>query len=718
LTTGSQSGAAPAPDDLTGTSIGPYEVLSRLATGGMAELLLAKRTGIEGFQKVVVLKRILPHFANNPDFVDMFLHEARLAATLEHPNIVPVFDIGKAGDDYYFAMAYLHGRDVLAILRELTRRGDRMPVPIAIAIGAGVAAGLHHAHERVGYDGQPLGVVHRDVSPANAIVTFDGSVKLVDFGIAKAAAQTNVTRIGVRKGKAAYMSPEQCRGDPVDRRTDVWSLGIVLYEMLTMARVFRAESELAIMHKITSQDVVPPSRVTPDIPPALEEIVMRCLQRDPHRRWQTALELQRALEGYARTHAIGLGAEMLAEFLVGLFGGVPFPWTGPGAGASAPGLRPLTGPRSTSEPFGRSTPPTGPDAPTLPAAAPRVEQAPVVVAHRPGISSTMPDGSGAGFGGMPLPSALAPGPESSATMPDRALTYASSDSLPHEFGPPSPGSGEAALGSAIATDGTTRREPITDVTPPRRTALWIAASVIGMLGVGTLGWLAAGPRGQPTTPPSGERVAAGAPAPASTATATIAPAPMPADPGPSPADLEAWLAAVHQADPERALEYGTRHALLERLEASPLAARIDRRLQLSLDLQQATAAPRPCTVFGDALDGIAAQAELAWFATALASAQVPTPAVARNAGTPPDRPCTGLPERLADLQARSRPVATAASTKPSSTRTRRAKPSGTPRADGEPGSDAPPKQVPPRAPDPAPRDAHKLDDDELRPFRK
>ncbi|HWB74121.1 MAG TPA: protein kinase, partial [Nannocystaceae bacterium] len=155
--------------------IGPYEVLGHLATGGMAELLLARRVGIEGFQKVVVLKRILPMYAKNPDFVDMFLHEARLAATLEHPNIVQVFDIGKTDDDYYFAMAYLHGKDVLAVLRELTRRNERLPVVHAIAIACGIAAGLHHAHEQVGFDGQPLGIVHRDVSPANAIVTYDGS---------------------------------------------------------------------------------------------------------------------------------------------------------------------------------------------------------------------------------------------------------------------------------------------------------------------------------------------------------------------------------------------------------------------------------------------------------------------------------------------------------------------------------------------------------------
>jgi serine/threonine protein kinase len=306
--------------------IGPYEVLGRLATGGMAELLLARRIGIEGFQKVVVLKRILPMFARNPEFVEMFLHEARLAATLEHPNIVQVFDIGKSDDDYYFAMAYLHGKDLLGILRELIRRSERLPVVHAIAIATGVAAGLHHAHEQVGFDGQPLGIVHRDVSPANAIVTYDGSIKLVDFGIAKAAASADITRVGVRKGKAAYMSPEQCRGDTLDPRADIWSLGVVLYEMLTMARLYRADTDLALMHRIVSQDVPPPSSLAPDVPPALEQIVMRCLSRDRELRYANALDLQHALEACARTLGLGPSAGALGSFVRGLFGSPPLPW--------------------------------------------------------------------------------------------------------------------------------------------------------------------------------------------------------------------------------------------------------------------------------------------------------------------------------------------------------------------------------------------------------
>jgi serine/threonine protein kinase len=322
----SQLQSQPGPDPVRGAQIGPYEVLSRLALGGMAELLLARRVGIEGFQKLVVLKRFLPQYASNPDFVDMFLHEARLAAALEHPNIVQVFDIGKSGDDYYFAMAYLHGKDALAILRELGRTRQQLPVEHAIAIGLGIAAGLHHAHEQIGFDGQPLGIVHRDVSPANAIVTFDGTVKLVDFGIAKAAAQVNHTRAGVRKGKAAYMSPKQCRGDALDRRTDIWSLGVMLYELVTMTRLFRADNDLATMHRIVSMDAPSPRVVRPELPAEIEAIVLRCLRRDREQRYPTAAALQQDLDACAHTLGLRPGAAGLSTFLRGLYGTPPLPW--------------------------------------------------------------------------------------------------------------------------------------------------------------------------------------------------------------------------------------------------------------------------------------------------------------------------------------------------------------------------------------------------------
>ncbi|MFO0633865.1 MAG: serine/threonine-protein kinase [Nannocystaceae bacterium] len=392
------------------TRIGPYEVLTQLALGGMAELLLARRVGIEGFQKLVVLKRILPQYANNPEFVEMFLHEARLAATLEHPNIVQVFDIGKAGGDYFFAMAYLHGKDVLAILRELSGRGRALPLEHAIAIAMGVAAGLHHAHEQVGFDGQPLSIVHRDVSPANAIVTYDGTVKLVDFGIAKAAARANVTRVGVRKGKAAYMSPEQCKGDPLDRRTDLWSLGVVLYEMVTMARLFKADNDLAIMHRITALEIPPPSSRNPAVPPVLDAIIMRCLQRSPTARYATADALLRDLDGAAASLGLRPSPVRLGEFVRELFGSPPLP------SATTVGAVPATGPVTSSidvEP-GDGTPFSDPSDATRDLGASPPPQANTRIAAR--VTRALPHAAAQPEAGVPVPVGV-PVPTTRAAAP-------------------------------------------------------------------------------------------------------------------------------------------------------------------------------------------------------------------------------------------------------------------------------------------------------------
>jgi len=298
---------------------GEYEVLGRLARGGMAELFLARRVGIEGFNKVVVLKRILPHLAEDPEFLQMFLAEARIVATLEHPNIVHVSDIGKCGEDYFFTMAYVHGKDVLRILREQVKHGYILPIEHALTIVAGVCAGLHYAHEHVDFEGRPCGIVHRDVSPSNILVTWDGHVKLVDFGIAKAVSQTVVTRAGVRKGKIAYMAPEQCRAEDVDRRADIWAIGVILYELTTLRRLFKADHELGVMHRIVMGDIDLPSNVVSDYPPELEAIVMRCLRSDPNERWLTAMDIRRAIEGFARSHGLELSEATLGQYLRGLF---------------------------------------------------------------------------------------------------------------------------------------------------------------------------------------------------------------------------------------------------------------------------------------------------------------------------------------------------------------------------------------------------------------
>jgi formylglycine-generating enzyme required for sulfatase activity/tRNA A-37 threonylcarbamoyl transferase component Bud32 len=306
--------------------LGRYTLLHKLATGGMAEIYLAKTSGIEGFEKIVVLKRILPHLSANELFVSMFLDEARVAANLEHPNIVNVYDIGKAGDDYFFTMAYLHGEDLSNVLREAARAGRGVPLSLALYVVQAVCAGLHYAHEHAALDGTPLGIVHRDVSTTNVLVTYDGGVKLLDFGIAKAANQSKMTQVGVRKGKASYMSPEQCRAEPLDRRSDIFAIGILLWELTTMRGLFRADNELAVMSLIAHYDPPMPSSVVEGYPEELEAIVMKALARDREQRYATARELQDDLEAFVREYRLGSTAGELATMMRELFGPKPLPW--------------------------------------------------------------------------------------------------------------------------------------------------------------------------------------------------------------------------------------------------------------------------------------------------------------------------------------------------------------------------------------------------------
>ncbi|MFZ6178161.1 serine/threonine-protein kinase [Nannocystis pusilla] len=274
-------------------------MIRRLAGGGMGEVYLAAADGPAGFRKPAVIKRILPHFANDPEFVQMFVKEARLAAALDHPNIVRVYDFGEAGGSFFYVMEYLHGDSLAGLLPKLAQSDRRLPLVHALTVGLGVSAGLHFAHELRGPDDAPSGLVHRDVSPANVFLTGAGEVKLLDFGIAKVMSSTGVTRDGVRKGKVPYMSPEQCIGAPLDRRSDVFALGILLYEMTTMTRLYRADNEFATMNLITSGEVPPPSRRVADYPPALEAVVLKALSRDREHRHATALALHEDLERVA-----------------------------------------------------------------------------------------------------------------------------------------------------------------------------------------------------------------------------------------------------------------------------------------------------------------------------------------------------------------------------------------------------------------------------------
>jgi len=293
--------------------LGRYEIASRLAQGGMAELFLAQLPGIEGFAKRVVVKRVLPELARDRQFVQMFLEEARLAATLHHQNVVQVLDIGHDDAGYFFAMEYLHGADVGDVMRTLA--GRDLPLAIALEIIRGACAGLHHAHERK--------VVHRDVSPQNLFVTFDGGVKLLDFGIAKAVQQiaSHYTRTGTLRGKLPYMSPEQCQAESIDRRSDIFSLAVVLWEITVGERLFGAgnQSDFEILKAIVERDAPAPSSRKSGYPPALEAIVLKGLRRDRAARYQTCDELLGELETFMRASSTWASARDVAAFMKSLY---------------------------------------------------------------------------------------------------------------------------------------------------------------------------------------------------------------------------------------------------------------------------------------------------------------------------------------------------------------------------------------------------------------
>jgi serine/threonine protein kinase len=307
-----------------GTLFGRYACVHRLARGGMAELYLARHVDRPKLEKLWVIKRVMPHLAESPVFVQMFQNEARLASTLDHPNVAAVVDYGVSGEEHYLVMEYVHGKDGRALLGAASA-SEGLSLACALTIVTRVAAALHYAHERRDDEGKPLEIVHRDVSPSNVLLGYDGTVRLADFGIAKAVAQTNATRTGTIKGKAGYMSPEQCRGEAVDRRSDVFGLGVLLHELTTLRRAFFAPSDLAVMSKVVAGDFRRPREIVPDYPEALEAIVLRAMSVAREDRFPTARAFQEAVEAFARGRGMMLSSVELAGTVTGLFGSPPYP---------------------------------------------------------------------------------------------------------------------------------------------------------------------------------------------------------------------------------------------------------------------------------------------------------------------------------------------------------------------------------------------------------
>lgn len=283
---------APEPDG--GTVIGRYVVYDEIAAGGMASVHLARQIGAVGFSRTVAVKRLHAHLARDEEFSGMFLDEARLAARIRHPNVVEVLDVVHEEGELFLVMEFVHGEPLSRLVRAI--RPGAVPPRIAVAIVAGALHGLHAAHEATTEHGEPLHIVHRDVSPQNVMVGTDGIARVLDFGVAKAAHRVQTTQEGSVKGKIAYMPPEQLLGESVDRRADVYSAAVVLWEALAGERLFESDNQGRMIRRILDEPVLPPSSAVPGLARALDEVVMRGLERDPTRRWQTARELATALE--------------------------------------------------------------------------------------------------------------------------------------------------------------------------------------------------------------------------------------------------------------------------------------------------------------------------------------------------------------------------------------------------------------------------------------
>jgi len=298
--------------------IGPYLLHKKVATGGMAELFLSDYVREDGFRRRVAVKRILPHLAQNPDFIRMFTREARLAALLHHPNVIQIFDYGKIGNAYFIAMEYIDGKDLGEILWAL-KQG--LPVDLGIYIISEICKGLDYSHsKRDDKTREPLNIVHRDITPQNLLISYQGEVKISDFGISKARSEPSFTQAGVIKGKLSYLSTEQALGEPVDHRADIYALGLVFHETLTGKRVFQFDSDLEAIRAIPKMEIEPLINARPEVPEELNRIVMKCLERNKDLRYQSASELHADLVALRKGLKITFDASDLADFMKKSFG--------------------------------------------------------------------------------------------------------------------------------------------------------------------------------------------------------------------------------------------------------------------------------------------------------------------------------------------------------------------------------------------------------------
>ncbi|MDQ3341449.1 MAG: protein kinase, partial [Myxococcota bacterium] len=298
---------------------GKYLLLDRISVGGMAEVFKAKSYGVEGFEKIIAIKRILPTMGEDRDFIKMFIDEAKIAGQLAHANICQIFELGRIDGSHFIAMEYIWGKDLLQIQNRLRKIKQPMPIAMACFSIAKVLEGLDYAHRKRDPLGRPLEIVHRDCSPQNVLVSYEGEVKVIDFGIAKATSRNSRTMAGVLKGKFGYMSPEQVRGLPLDRRSDIFALGTMLYECLTSDRLFQGETDFSTLEKVRNVDIRPPRELNPNIPEVVEKVILKALAKDVDDRYQWCSEMLADLQAFLMSQDVVFTAKSLSGWLKEVF---------------------------------------------------------------------------------------------------------------------------------------------------------------------------------------------------------------------------------------------------------------------------------------------------------------------------------------------------------------------------------------------------------------
>ena len=288
----------------TPRTFGRYYLIDKMAVGGMAEVFNAVLFGIHGFEMPLVIKRILPNLSANQRFVDMFVVEAKIYVALQHQNIVQIYDFHKFHEQYFIALEFVEGRDLKSVLNRSLDKNTQIPTPVALFIAHQICHGLEYAHTRTDDENENLGLVHRDLSPANILLSYTGEVKIADFGIAKAKMHAEITDSGVLKGKYRYMSPEQAHGKSIDHRSDIFAVGILLYEMLTGTKLFDSDDDLALLEQVKGAQFIEPRKHNAAISPRLNKIICRALHKSPHGRFQSAKDLQEVLAEEMHPHTI------------------------------------------------------------------------------------------------------------------------------------------------------------------------------------------------------------------------------------------------------------------------------------------------------------------------------------------------------------------------------------------------------------------------------